>query len=268
MKNFLNEIIDKKTVEVENLKRSLEENSEFFNKLSEVKDKKGNSLIKRIKQSNEIIIISEIKRASPSKGNLNTTLDAKDRAKDYENSGADAISVLTEEHYFKGNIEDLKRAREAVALPILRKDFIIDKVQIEEAKVCGADLILLIVAALEEEKFIELFNFAHSLNLEVLVEVHNEEELDVALKVNPKLIGINNRNLKTFVVDLKTTFDLVEKAKSKGAFVISESGISNENQVKELVGAGVSGILVGESLVTSDNFKEKLKSFKVERRLK
>lgn len=266
MKNFLNEIIEKKVVEVEKLKKSIEGNNDFLDKLNEVKDKKNFSFIKRIEQSNEIVIISEIKRASPSKGNLNTTLDAKERAKDYESAGADAISVLTEEHYFKGNIQDLIEAREVVKLPILRKDFIIDEVQIEEAKVCGADLVLLIVAALEEKRFLELFKFAHSLNLEVLVEVHNEEELEIALKANPKLIGINNRNLKTFHVDLKTTFDLVDKARSKGAFVISESGISNEEQVKELSNTGVSGILVGESLVTSDNFKDKLKTFKVKRR--
>lgn len=266
MKNFLNEIIEKKAVEVEKLKKSIEGNTDFLNKLNEVKDKKNFSFIKRIEESDEIVIISEIKRASPSKGNLNTTLDAKERAKDYESAGADAISVLTEENYFKGNIKDLIEAREVIKLPILRKDFIVDEVQIEEAKVCGADLVLLIVAALEEKRFLELFNFAHSLNLEVLVEVHNEEELDIALKANPKLIGINNRNLKTFHVDLKTTFDLVDKARSKGAFVISESGISNEEQVKELSSVGVSGILVGESLVTSDNFKDKLKAFKVKRR--
>lgn len=265
MKNFLNEIIEKKIIEVEKLKKSIEGSNEFENKLNEVKDKKNHSFIKRIEESDNIVIISEIKRASPSKGNLNTTLDAEERAKDYESAGADAISVLTEEHYFKGNIEDLIRARGAVNLPILRKDFIIDEIQIEEAKIAGADLVLLIVAALEEKRFLELFDFAKTLNLEVLVEVHNEEELDIALKADPKLIGINNRNLKTFNVDLKTTFDLVGKARSKGAFVISESGISNEEQVKELSLAGVSGILVGESLVTSDNFKDKLKSFKVKR---
>lgn len=265
MKNFLNEIIEKKVFEVENLKKSLQDNNDFINKLNEVKDKKKYSFIKRIEDSEDIVIISEIKRASPSKGNLNTTLDAKERAKDYENAGADAISVLTEKHYFKGNINDLINAREVVKLPLLRKDFIIDEVQIEEAKVSGADLVLLIVAALEEKRFIELYNFAKTLNLEVLVEVHNEEELNVALNVNPKLIGINNRNLKTFKVDLKTTFDLVNKARSKGAFVISESGISSVEQVKELSKSGVSGILVGESLVTSDNFKDKLKAFKVKR---
>lgn len=266
MRNFLDEIIALKVQEVEELKKTssfrvpfrAKENLKSFNK---------NSFIEKIKSSKEIVIISEIKRASPSKGPLNMGINPADMAKNYEEAGATAISVLTEKNYFKGSIEDFIEVRKAVKVPLLRKDFIIDEIQIDEAKFHGADLILLIVAALDDKRLKELYNYAKALELEILVETHNEEEVLRALVLEPTLIGINNRNLKTFEVTLDTTFNLVDLAKRDGAFVISESGISTKEQVEALSKAGVSGILVGESFVTSEGFKEKLKSFKVKKGL-
>lgn len=264
MRNFLDEIIALKKQEVEQLK----ETSNFpvhFGANDNLKEDKKNSFTEKIKNSEEIVIISEIKRASPSKGPLNMGINPADMAKNYEEAGATAISVLTEKNYFKGSIEDFIEVRNVVKVPLLRKDFIIDEIQIDEAKFHGADLILLIVAALDDKRLKELYNHAKALNLEVLVETHNEEEIVRALELKPMLIGINNRNLKTFEVTLDTTFNLVDLAKRDGAFVISESGISTKEQVEALSKAGVSGILVGESFVTSEGFKEKLKSFKVKK---
>jgi indole-3-glycerol phosphate synthase len=190
-------------------------------------------------------------------------IDAKKQAMDYIHYGADAVSVLTDNCFFKGNFTDLEAVRQGIDAPILCKDFIIDSLQIDMAKSAGANIILLIVAAMNEVKIIELFQYAKKLGLEVLVEVHNEEELNVAVKTGAKLIGVNNRNLKTFEVDLAVTEKLGPLVKKSGAFLISESGIKTVEDVKRVVKAGANAILVGETFMKSDDLKEKFQELKI-----
>lgn len=205
------------------------------------------------------VIIAEIKKHSPSKGYLNKNLDVAKMAKLYEDAGAACISVLTDSKYFKGSLADLELAKSSTSIPILRKDFILDEAQIIESKNVGADCILLIVACLEERKFSQLNNLSMELNLDVLVEVHNERELDIALNNGCKLIGINNRNLKTFEVTIQTTLDLIKKFHTDDIFFVSESGIKNIDTIKSLRENNVNGFLIGESLITSKNPNEILK---------
>src|SRR5690625_1363292 len=150
-------------------------------------------------------IIAEIKRASPSKGDINAAIDPVKQAKLYADNGASAISVLTDTPFFKGSMDDLRAVREVVNIPILCKDFMIDRIQIDVAKSAGANIILLIAAALDDNHLDKLYDYAKEHDLEVLCEVHNEEEMERVLKLGAKLVGINNRNLNTFKVDLKTT---------------------------------------------------------------
>lgn len=255
MRDFLKEILKYKKFQVEALKLE----KEFY--LSEVKEK--HSLIERLKESSCIEVISEIKRASPSKGPLNMKIEPCERARRYKAGGACAISVLTEDKYFKGSIEDLIAVRNAVDIPVLRKDFIIDKIQLEEAAFYGADVILLIVAALEQKKLEELYIYSQELGLEALIEVHDERELQRALELKPELIGINNRNLKTFQIDLVNSVNLAPIAKREGALVIAESGISKLEQVEVLSEFGINGILVGESLVTNDDYESIIQNFRI-----
>ncbi len=197
-------------------------------------------------------VIAEIKRASPSKGDIRPRLDVAQVARDYEEAGAGALSVLTEERHFKGSLEDLRQARAASSLPVLRKDFIIDPYQVWEAAAAGADAILLIVAALTPQSLRQLFGEASLAGLECLVEVHNRRELDIALTVGVPLIGINNRNLKTFVVNLETTLNLIEFVPKEVA-IVSESGINSRADVVKLNNDGVAAVLIGEALMSSDD---------------
>ncbi|URZ88071.1 indole-3-glycerol phosphate synthase TrpC [Floricoccus penangensis] len=215
------------------------------------------------KNSQELQVIAEVKKASPSLGDINTNVDIVAQAKSYEDSGAMAISVLTDQVYFKGNIDYLREISTKVKIPTLNKDFIIDKKQINRAVNNGATVILLIVAALDYDRLKELYDYATGLDLEVLVETHNEKELEQAHKLGAKLIGINNRNLKTFEVTLDTTRKL-SKIFQEDRFYISESGIKEEGDA-EFVAPYVNGILVGESLMRSSNVEEAIKSLKVER---
>ncbi len=209
-----------------------------------------------------ISVIAEIKRASPSKGDIRPGLDVAEIAAAYERAGAGAISVLTEERFFKGNLDDLRAARAACELPILRKDFIIDPYQVWEAAAAGADAILLIVAALSRWELDELLDEAADAGLECLVEVHNEKEYETAFLsgvIGPQAaLGINNRDLRTFKVDLETTLNLI-KSVPEGTPVVSESGIGGRDDVVRLAAAGVQAILVGESLMRSPDPGAKLK---------
>jgi indole-3-glycerol phosphate synthase len=218
-------------------------------------DRKKRSFIEKIRQANEMNIIAEFKRASPSKGDINPNLNPQDQAQLYAQFGADAVSVLTESAFFKGSFADLQAVREVIELPILCKDFIIDKVQIDVAYQAGADIVLLIAAALEEQQLIELYQYATSKDLEVLVEIHDEEDLQKAIAAKAILIGINNRNLKTFEIDLKVTETLAPLVKATGAFLISESGIKSVSDVERVKEAGARGILVGETFMTSANLE-------------
>ncbi|HAB33562.1 MAG TPA: indole-3-glycerol phosphate synthase TrpC, partial [Exiguobacterium sp.] len=200
----------------------------------------------------DLSVIAEIKRASPSKGAIALDVDVVTQAKQYEASGATVISVLTDETYFKGSMDDLAAVAAAVDIPVLCKDFMIDRVQIDRAKAHGARLILLIVAALEQETLADLYAYAYAEGLEVLVEVHDEEELRRAEAIGAQIIGINNRNLKKFEVDLQTSVGLLEQQQPDVRY-ISESGIKTVEEAQLLHAAGADGILVGETLMRADD---------------
>lgn len=200
----------------------------------------------------DLSVIAEIKRASPSKGAIALDVDVVAQAKQYEASGATVISVLTDETYFKGSMDDLAAVAAAVDIPVLCKDFMIDRIQIDRAKAHGARLILLIVAALEQETLADLYAYAYAEGLEVLVEVHDEEELRRAEAIGAQIIGINNRNLKKFEVDLQTSVGLLEQ-KQPDVRYISESGIKTVEEARSLHAAGADGILVGETLMRADD---------------
>lgn len=192
-------------------------------------------------------IIAEIKRASPSKGDILPGLDPAEVARDYAAAGAAAISILTDRH-FKGSLEDLRAVREAVRLPLLRKDFIFDPYQLHEARAAGADCILLIAAMLKEDDLGALYALARELGLQALVEVHNQDELRAADRAGARIVGINNRDLHTFVTDLAVTERLLGRYDG-GALVVSESGIDTPEDIRRLDRAGAGAFLVGESLL-------------------
>ena len=193
-------------------------------------------------------LIAEVKRASPSKGPIRPELDVGELVAAYEAAGARAVSVLTEEDFFQGSLEDLRAAREATSLPLLRKDFVVDAYQIHEARVYGASAVLLIVALLDDRQLEELAAVALELGLEVLVEVHDAAEMSRALAVEGAIVGINNRDLSTFAVSLDTTARLAGLV-PRGRLLVSESGIETRDDVDRLAGLGVDAVLVGEALL-------------------
>ncbi|MGL4689880.1 MAG: indole-3-glycerol phosphate synthase TrpC, partial [Leuconostoc mesenteroides] len=198
----------------------------------------------------KISVVAEIKQVSPSKGQIvpSSEFDYQGIAKDYEVAGVDAISVLTEENYFKGSLDILKTVAADSATPVLRKDFTIDPYMIYEAKVAGSQIILLIVAILTDEQLKEYLSLANELGLSVIVEAHNEEEILRAVKANARIIGVNNRNLKDFTVDFDNTKRLRQLVPPEILF-ISESGIKDRSDVVTLEQIGVDGILVGETFM-------------------
>lgn len=200
----------------------------------------------------ELAVISEVKKASPSVGVIMENFDPVIMARCYDSGGANAISVLTDEKYFQGHLSFLARIRAATTVPLLRKDFIVDDVQIYESVVAGADAILLIVAALTQDELVHLLGVAETCQLDVLVEVHDEAELDRALETDARIIGVNNRNLKSFVVDLHTTERLSEEVPD-GLLLISESGIKTPADARQVFDWGANGILVGESLMRAED---------------
>lgn len=199
-------------------------------------------------QAGQPAVIAEVKKASPSKGVIREDFVPEDIARSYESAGAVCLSVLTDRDYFQGSEAFLQQARKASQLPTLRKDFTVDSYQVYEARYIGADAILLIVAALTEEKLFELYGLATRLGLHVLIEVHDQQELNVALKTENRLIGINNRNLHNFETSLETTFDLLSDI-DKDRIVITESGIGTRDQVQVMRDRGVNGFLVGEAFM-------------------
>lgn len=204
-------------------------------------------------------VIAEIKKASPSKGVIRQDFSSSQLAKSFELGGATCLSVLTDEDFFQGHRHYLQIARAATHLPVIRKDFIVDEYQVYEAKLLRADCILLIAAALDKQKLIDLNSLAHSLGMDVLVEVHNEEELEVALELPNKLIGINNRNLHNFNVSLQTTLDLLKRIPDE-RIVVTESGIQTKDDVNVMRKNNVNCFLVGESFMRDPNPGTKLKS--------
>lgn len=199
-----------------------------------------------------VAIIAEAKKASPSKGVICPDFDPVRIARQYQAGGAQAISVLTDENFFQGALEYIPAVREAVDLPVLRKDFIIHEIQIKQAKTFGADAVLLIAAILDAEQIKDYLAVAGELGMDVLVEVHNEDELEKALNAGSKLIGINNRNLKDFTVDLATTFRLMREIPADIP-VVSESGIRNHADIRQLAEAGVAAALIGETLMRASD---------------
>ncbi len=202
-------------------------------------------------------VIAEIKKASPSKGVLRDPFDPVEIAKSYEANGAACLSVLTDKDYFQGSNEYLQQVREAVGLPIIRKDFIVDDYQVYEARVIGADCILLIAAAIGDAQMYELTETALQLGLDVLIEVHNEEELERALRLPLPMIGINNRDLHSFDVTLETTLKMLDKIPDD-RIVITESGILSKEDVAKMREHHVNSFLVGEAFMRADNPGEKL----------
>ncbi len=197
-------------------------------------------------------VIAEIKKASPSKGVLRENFNPVEIAKSYEKNGVTCLSVLTDQDFFQGSDEYLQQVHKACSLPILRKDFMIDEYQVYEARAIGADCILLIVAALGDAQLQDLAGLATHLNMDVLVEVHDQEELERALLLNMPLIGINNRNLRTFTTHLSTTLDLLQGI-PKDHIIVSESGIKTHQDISILREAGVHSFLVGEAFMTEDD---------------
>lgn len=202
-------------------------------------------------------IIAEIKRRSPSKGEIRAHFDPVAIAAAYTKAGAAALSVLTDERYFGGSLDILRAVREVTHLPLLRKDFVVDAYQIDEARAAGADAVLLIVRALDRPDLAALLGHARGLGLDVLVEVHDEAELEVASAVGADLIGVNNRDLRRFVIDLATTERLAAKI-PRNAVLVSESGIVTPEDVSRLMAAGAQALLVGESLMREEDVEAAL----------
>lgn len=197
-------------------------------------------------------VIAEIKKASPSAGIIREDFHPIDIAQQYASNDAACLSVLTDEHYFQGNALYLRDVRDAVSLPLLRKDFMVDRYQIVESRALGADCILLIAAALTDAQMAEFTRVAHDLGMDVLVEVHNEQEFDRALQLPVHAIGVNNRNLHDFSVDLSTSTTLQQKL-PEDYFLISESGIDSHADIVSLQNAGINAFLVGGSLMKAEN---------------
>ncbi|KKK37776.1 indole-3-glycerol phosphate synthase [Mesobacillus campisalis] len=223
---------------------------------------KKHSFIEKLKNASELCIISEFKRASPSKGLINDSLQPAKQAAMYAEYGASAISVLTDSH-FKGTMDDLKEVRSAVGLPILCKDFIIERKQITHASAAGADLVLLIASVHDQHSLKELHEYSKELGMEALVEVHDEADLEKALSAGAELVGINNRDLKTFEVKLDTTEKLGPIVRKSGAFLISESGLKTREDVMRAAHSGANGILVGESFMAAADLHQLFRDFKV-----
>ncbi len=245
---ILDKIIATKRLEIENLRaqNSLESFSKF--PLFKLKTRSLKASIK----DKTCGIIAEIKRQSPSKGILKKDLKPRDIAIAYRNAGAAGISVLTDNQYFGGSLEDLLEVRAVVDLPILRKEFIIDPIQLHESKAHGADVILLIAAALSPEEILSLSKIAQELGMEVLLEVHNKEEALSSPLEHVDILGVNNRDLHTFKVSLDHSFEIASLL-PKDLIKISESGINSSNDIKSLMHSGYSGFLIGESFIVTDD---------------
>jgi indole-3-glycerol phosphate synthase len=218
------------------------------------------SFYEALKSAVKPVVIAEVKKQSPSLGELNLSVDPAKLAQSYAQNGATAVSVLTESQYFKGSLEDLVHVRMLnSSLPLLQKDFILDEYQIYEARFLGADCILLIVALLGLAETKRLHDLATGLGLSVLVEVHTKEELEIALKIGSKIVGINNRDLHTLKISLDVSRKLIKDI-PKDIFVISESGISSGEEISELSGLGFHGFLIGSSLMQHSSPGNKLAS--------
>ncbi|HJF66935.1 indole-3-glycerol phosphate synthase TrpC [Staphylococcus kloosii] len=252
--------------EIVEYKRELLANGYYDKKLEELKEVDVSSkptFKESMDNSEELVVISEIKSKSPSLPEL-PPKDLEQQVRDYEANGANAVSILTDEKYFGGSYERLQSLTTQTNLPVLCKDFVVDPIQIDVAKKAGASIILLIVNVLTDEQLRELYDYAQSLNLEALVEVHDKEELTRAYKLDPEIIGVNNRDLKRFVTNVQHTNEILKERKD-GYYYISESGIHTVEDVESIVDSKIDGLLIGESLMKSDNLSEFLPSLKLKK---
>jgi indole-3-glycerol phosphate synthase len=255
--NILQKIVEYKKIEVEEQKKR-------FNLLilrEEAERLKTPYNFKEALSKEGINIIAEVKKASPSKGVIREDFDPVEIAKAYEKGGARAISVLTDKEFFQGSPYYLRQVSENVKLPVLRKDFIIDEFQIYGAKALGASSFLLIVAILSESQLKDFIELGRSLGMEPLVETHDEREVETALKCGAEIVGVNNRNLRTFTVSLDTTLRLLPLIKEENKIAVSESGIKRKDDILKLKGKGVNAFLIGETLMRSENPEEVLRSW-------
>ena len=255
MSNTLEKIIADKKISVEKYKKSykiedLKKKVSLYKNYLDFKDKLKN---------NEVSVIAEIKKASPSAGVIVENYDPKAIAKKYLNSGASCLSILTEENYFKGKLEHIDEVKKEVRLPVLCKDFFIDPYQVYLAKSFAADAILIILAAIDEKTAKEIYGVAEELNISTIIEVHTDEEAKKALNFKNAIVGINNRNLKTLKTDIKTTFDLHKVLVNHPGLLVCESGIKSEKEVKEIVRkTKINNFLIGESLLKDLNKNQSL----------
>ncbi|MBS7334349.1 MAG: indole-3-glycerol phosphate synthase TrpC [Weeksellaceae bacterium] len=248
MKNILNQIVEQKRIEVQQKKQvqSIEYLKQSIHFLNPVRSAKASVL-----DESKTGIIAEFKRKSPSKGFINENAKVEDVVLGYEQFGASVVSVLTDENFFGGSIKDLQQANEVLSIPVLRKDFIVDAYQVYETKAIGADLMLLIAECLKKDEVHDLAKLAKEIGLEVLLEIHSEDQLE---KVNEyiDLIGINNRNLKTFEVDTEKSKQILKQL-PEDLIKVAESGISDPEVVKDLKAAGFQSFLIGENFMKNEN---------------
>ena len=255
---ILDKIVEDKKVRLVEHKKNISE-SEMKRMADEVQTRNPDSFYHNLKKDG-LSIIGEFKKASPSLGNITSKIDLMDRIDEY-NASVDAISCLTEEDHFNGNVEYLKQIRAKSQLPIIRKDFMIDEYQFYEAKVIGADAVLLITAILDDVMMKDFYQLARELGLNVLVETHDEYEIERALKIDPGIIGVNNRNLKDFTVDTDNSRRMRELV-PKDIIFVSESGVTSSEDVALLREIGADAVLIGETLMRSEDKKEKLKELR------
>jgi indole-3-glycerol phosphate synthase len=260
MPNILDTIVEEKKREIARLPARVLAAGDLRDAMLEQGERRDFLAALRKPKSGSVALIAEVKKASPSAGVICPDFDPVRIAKEYEAGGASCLSVLTDEKFFQGSLDYLRQIRAAVKLPLLRKDFIIDERQILEAIEWGADAILLIVAILDDARLRRFHSLALEAGLAALVEVHDEAEMDRALAVDAKLIGVNNRDLKTFKVDLAITERLAMKLKgARPALLVAESGIHTHSDVDRLARCGAQAILVGESLVKHGDIQTKIK---------
>ena len=260
--NILDTIVEQKHREVALLPKQAVAVADLRAALAQRNDRRDFLGALRNHKPGTVALIAEVKKASPSAGLIRPDFDPVQIAREYEAAGASCLSVLTDEKFFQGSLDYLRQIRAAVNLPLLRKDFIIDERQILEAVQAGADAILLIVAILTDEQLRRFHELATQAGLAVLVEVHDESELERALAINPVLVGVNNRDLKSFKVDLATTGRLAEKLRARKAndvLLVAESGIHTRADVQRLAKCGAGAILVGESLMRHANLEAKVR---------
>ena len=266
MANILDKIVEEKKREVAQLPARIIAAGDLRDAMLEHGERRDFLAALRQPRHGDIALIAEVKKSSPSAGVICKNFDPVRIAKEYEAAGASCLSVLTDEKFFQGSLEYLRQIRAAVKLPLLRKDFIIDERQILEAIEWGADAILLIVAILSDQQLTTFHSLATEAGLAVLVEVHDEAELTRAMKISPALIGVNNRDLKTFKVDLGTTEKIAAKMEDgrwktgkTSWLLVAESGIHTREDVERLKNCGAKAVLVGESLIKNGNIQSKIR---------